>query len=579
MPTKKLNTLLCLVASIASAQITGEIRGMVLDSTGAAVITARVTAKNLETGFTRTQEVTDDGRFTFPLLPIGTFEVRAEASGFRVSLTQAVVRTGEISTVQFRLEVGQVTETVIVTDIVSQLDMENAQIQNSVAGETIQELPVGRNPNMFALMSPGIAPVSANNPFLGSGSFNSNGGRGRGNNITVDGITATDVSVTGTGGVLNPLHFASLKEVKVITNNFSAEYGRNSSSQVLYITKNGTNDLHGELFEYFQNDKLNARPFFDQTGKTNISKKNYLGFEAGGPVYIPKIFDGRNKFFWHAAYQGDKVRGAGATRIANVPTPAMMAQISDPTSRALVEQYQLPSTPSGQLPTAAPNTNDAYKVSVRGDLKLGGSDTLWARYSRSRSTDASSSLTFIQTNLPNFGAKSVGFPQQATVQEVHLFSPSIVNEFRFGFGRSTAAFPIDTPFPLGPRIVFQSAEVSSFGVWEGFPQGRLQNTYQFTDNLAFLRGKHNFKTGFEYYHLVADSFADALVHPLLTFANWAAFASGTPVIFQQRFGESTRANRVRNAFAFLQDDLKVSRNLTLNLGVRYEFAEIGRAHV
>ena len=196
--------------------------------------------------------------------------MRAEAAGFRVSSTQAQVKTGEISTVQFRLEVGQVTETVTVTDIVSQLDTENSQIQNSVVGQRIQDIPVNRNPNLFALTAPGVAPVSANNPFLGSGSFNSNGGRGRGNNITVDGITATDVSVTGTGGPLGPLNFSAIKEVKVITNNFSAEYGRNSSAQVMYITKNGTNMLRGELYEYLQNDKLNARPFFDTTGKTNI---------------------------------------------------------------------------------------------------------------------------------------------------------------------------------------------------------------------------------------------------------------------------------------------------------------------
>jgi hypothetical protein len=114
--------------------------------------------------------------------------------------------------------------------------------------------------------------------------------------------------------------------------------------------------------------------------------------------------------------------------------------------------------------------------------------------------------------------------------------------------------------------------VDRFGVWEGLPQGRAQNTYQFTDNLSFTHGVHNFKTGFEYYKLDADSFFDALQRPLLTFANWASFASGTPLTFQQRFGDSVRANRVTNMFGFFQDDWKVSRSLTLNLGVRYEFA-------
>src|SRR5688572_19391772 len=256
------------------AQITGDLRGVVIDPAGAPVAQAKVTLKSLETGESRTAAVSDEGAFNFPLLRIGRYEVRVEASGFRSSTTQAEVKTGEIASVRFSLEVGQVTETVTVTDAVTQLDIENPQMQLSIVGEKIQEIPVGRNPNLFVLAAPGIAPVSANNPFLGSGSFNSNGGRGRGNNITVDGITATDVSVTGTGGTLNPLNFASIKEVKIITNNFNAEYGRNASSQVLYITKNGTNELHGQVFEFFRNDKLNARPFFDDTGKTNIVRQN-----------------------------------------------------------------------------------------------------------------------------------------------------------------------------------------------------------------------------------------------------------------------------------------------------------------
>ena len=572
-PHFTVTVLVCLfAASAAFAQITGEIRGVVVDPSGAVVTQAKVTLKNVETGASREQRVTDEGRFVFGLLNIGTYEVRAEAPGFRAILTQALVRTAEITSVQLNLEVGAVTETVNVSGVASQLDTENAQLQTAVVGGRIQELPVGRNPNLLALTAPGVAPVSGNNPFLGSGSFNANGGRGRGNNITVDGITATDVSVTGTGGVLGPLNFSAIKEVKVITNNFTAEYGRNSTSQVLYITKNGTNQLRGELYEFFQNDKLNSRPWFDTTGKANIVRYNTYGAEAGGPVILPRVYDGRNNTFWHFAYEGQKQRGAGATRIANVPTPAMIAQVTDATAKALLDQYKLPSDASGRIQTSAATTTDSYQLSVRVDQQLGRKDWLWGRYSRSKSTSGSSGLTFISTNLPGFGAKSSGFPQQATLQEVHLFSPTMVNEFRFGFGRSTAAFPLDTPYPLGPRVTFSSGEVNSFGLWEGLPQGREQNTFQFTDNVSFTRGVHNFKGGFEYYYLQGDSIFDAVQRPLLTFANWADFTIGRPATYQQRFGDSVRANRVRNLFSFFQDDWKVTRNVTLNLGVRYEFA-------
>ena len=565
--------LFALVAGLASAQITGDIKGVVLDSSSAAVANATVTLKSLETGETRTATTGPEGFFTFGLLKIGRYEVRAESSGFRASATQAEVKTGEIASVQFRLEVGSVTEVVTVTDAVALLDTSNAQLQTSVAGASVQEIPVARNPNIFALTAPGVAPVSAANPFLGSGSFNSNGGRGRGNNITVDGITATDVSVTGTGGTLSPLNFSSIKEVKIITNNFTAEYGRNSSAQVLYITKNGTNELHGEAFEYFRNNVLNARPFFDTTGKTNITRRNEYGYSLGGPVYIPGLFDGRNKAFWYTDYQGTKTRGAGATRIARVFTPAQMAGITDASARALVDQYKLPASATGQITTSAPNKTDFWQYAVRGDVNLTSRDTLWVRYSAvPQSVTASSGNTFIGTNLPGFGANSQGKPRQATAAHTHLFGPAAVNEFRFGFGQSDAGFPIDTPYPLGPRVTFADAAVASFGVWEGLPQGREQRTYHFNDNFSLVKGRHTLKFGGELYYLQADSFFDAVQRPLIQFANVADFQRGVPLSVQQRFGNSVRENRVKNFFSFAQDDWKVTRNFTLNIGLRLEWA-------
>ncbi|HUQ95679.1 MAG TPA: carboxypeptidase regulatory-like domain-containing protein, partial [Bryobacteraceae bacterium] len=563
---------LILEVSIGYAQITGELRGTITDSSGSAVAGAKISLRNLENGGLRDQVANSEGGFTFNLLQIGRYEIRAEAPGFRASVTQAEVKTGEVASVHLQLEIGQVTETVTVSDAVVALDTQNAQLQTSVTGAAIQEIPVNRNPNLFALTAPGVTPVSSNNPFLGSGSFNSNGGRGRGNNITVDGITATDVSVTGTGGPLGPLNFSAIKEVKVITNNFNAEYGRNSSAQLMYITKNGTNELHGELYEYLQNDKLNARPFFDTTGKTNIVRTNTYGFEAGGPVYLPKIMDGRNKFFWHAAYEGYKNRGVGATRIARVPTPAQLASVTDATSRQIVQQYQVPSAASGQITTSAPAKTDTYQFSIRGDVNLSKSDTLWARYSIYDSVANSSGLTFVDTNLPGFGASSTNHPRQATLAETHVFGSSAVNEFRFGFGQSKPGFPIDTPYPLGVRVNFNDGSVAGLGVSSILPQGREQRTYQFTDNFSIVRGQHNFKFGGEYYSLAADSFFDNLIRPVITFTTFADFAAGLPASFSQNFGNSVRANRVKNFFAFAQDDWKVTRNLTLNIGLRMEYA-------
>ena len=570
------NFLLFAVASTSVfAQTTGEVRGVVADATGASIANARVAIASRSRGESRAVETDAEGRFAAPLLAVGEYEIKVEKAGFRSTSTRAEIKTGEIASARIVLELGQVTESVSVSGAVTRLDAENAQLQGSIGGEKLQEIPVQRNPNLFVLTMPGIAPVTSNNTFLGSGSFNSNGGRGRGNNITVDGITATDVIVTGTGGILGPLNFSELGEVRVITNNFSAEHGRNSSSQIMYSTLGGTNRLHGELYEYFQNDKLNARSYFDSTGKSNIVRRNQFGYSIGGPVFLPKLFDLRNKLFWRTSYEGFRLRGAGAARIAQVPTAAMIAAVTDPTSKALLAQYQLPAATSegpgfGRVQQSAPNAENTYQFSIRSDYNITNSDRLWVRYGRFAATQRSTGNTFIATNLNNFGTASTNRPQQATLAHTHTFGAVAVNEFYFGFGQANPNFVIDSTVPVGPRIIFQDASISNFGQWEGLPQGREQRTYQFRDNVSFVRGAHNFKAGFEHFVLQADSTVDASVRPVFNFANWAGFASGTPATYAQNFGDSARAHRQNMQFAFLQDDWKVSRRLTVNLGIRVE---------
>lgn len=560
-----------LLAAPISAQITGSVRGTVVDAADAVVSTGTATLRSAETGAERAPQALTSSGFSFDLIPIGRYQVRVEASGFRTTVADVEVKAGETSTLRVQLEIGAVTETVTVTDAAAVLDTENSQIQISYTGPAIQELPTQRNPNALALTAPGVAPVTANNPFLGSGSFNVNGMRGRGNNITVDGITSTDVSVTGTGGQLTSLNFASIKEVKVITNNFNAEYGRNMGSQVLYVTKSGTNGLHGEAYEYFRNDKMNARAFFDTSGKAAIQRRNEYGFDIGGPVMLPG-YDGRDKSFWHADWGQMKNRGASAPVIANVPTPAMMAQVTDPTSLALIQQYQLPSSPTGQANFSTPETADINLWSIRGDQYFGSKVLIWGRFSDASDTTASAGNTFINSNLPGFGATSTGPVRQASVGYTHTISPVLVNEFRYGYGKSIAGFPINTPYPLGPRIQFSDASVDRFGVWEGLPQGRNQRTQQFSDNLSYSRGEHTFKFGGEFFRLDAVNQLDSLTRGLYTFNTWTDFATGVPQTFQQRFGESTRRFKVQNVFAFAQDDWKVNRNLTLNLGMRMEYS-------
>ncbi|MEI9811722.1 MAG: TonB-dependent receptor [Acidobacteriota bacterium] len=210
--------------------------------------------------------------------------------------------------------------------------------------------------------------------------------------------------------------------------------------------------------------------------------------------------------------------------------------------------------------------------SIRGDQHFGANDLVWGRFAKASDTTGSAGNTFISSNLPNFGAISTGPTKQATIGYIHTFSPVLVNEFRYGFGKADAGFPINTPFPLGPRVQFSDASVDRFGVWEGLPQGRNQRTQQFSDNLSYILNNHTLKFGGEYFRLDAVNQLDSLTRGLYTFSSWADFAAGNIQTYQQRFGDSTRRFKVNNFFAFAQDDWKVNRHLTLNLGVRLEYA-------
>src|SRR5688572_8618803 len=570
-------SLLLLLSLPAAAQTTGEVRGLLLDPSGATVASANVSLISDETGAARLTRSDSEGRFGFALLPVGSYSLAVDAPGFRTSNARATVRAGEVAAARLHLELGQQNESITVPDAVTPLDAENAQLQQTVYGDAIQSLPVQRNANLFALTLPGVVPVVPNLGFLGSGSFTSNGGRGRANNVTVDNIVSTDVIVTGTAGPLETTNFSQIKEVKIITNNFNAEYGRNSSAQVVYITKSGGNQLHGEFYEYLQNDKLNSRPWFDSSGKSTAVRRNQYGYALGGPVWIPRVYDGRNRTFFFTSYEGQKRRGVGDVRLAQVPTPAMMDQVTDPGAKAVLDLYKLPAATSigaafGQVQQSAEDTIDAYQFSARGDRQIGSKDLLWGRYSRFVLSGLSPAQTFSVSALAGFGPIVSTASQQATLAETHVFSPTLVNEFRFGYGRSSPDFAVDTQYPLGPRITFLDGAISPFGISEGYPQGRLQNTFQYSDTLSLTRGAHIVKFGAEIHRLQVHSYAEAFQRPFFQFANWTAFAEGRPTRYQQRFGSSVRGNRVWNHFFFAQDDWRVTRNLTVNVGLRMEVA-------
>jgi hypothetical protein len=553
------------------ADLTGDIQGSVLDESGSGIANAKVTIKNLGTGVTRVIMTNQAGEYSAPQMEIGDYQVTIEKDGFKKFTEAVLVRSGEKTRLDANMQIGGVNETVVVeAGALPTLDVATAQVSDSISAQEALALPnQARDPVVFATLSPGTVPVSKDNPFLGVGSFNSNGSRGRANNITLDGVTATDIATTGEGGGL-VLSQDAVAEVKVITNNFDAEFGRNSGSQVQILSKGGTNEYHGSAYWYFQNNDLgNARDYFSGrdpvTGKPNPVTpiiQNQGGVTFGAPIY-------KNHTFFYGSWEVDKTRGAGSATVANVMTTAQAAGITDPTDLAIFNSDGSPSSATGTLSGSSANSLDADLWTIRIDQLLrGGKDSLSVKYGQNPVKQISPGLTFVLTNLPNFGASVTSKAQTATFGYTSVFSSSITNQFRFAFGRSNPNFPANSPFPLGPTV--EIFGLDNFGETFIVPQGRTQNTFQYLDTVSWVKGRHTFKVGADINRYQSPNTFELLGRGLIIFANVADFQTGNPLFYTQNVGNFTRHDFALDAFWFVQDDYRLTNTLTFNLGFRLE---------
>src|SRR5229473_7070845 len=553
-----------LLAIPVLADLTGDVQGTVTDASGARVADAKITIKNLGTGATRVATTGSGGEFSVPQLEIGEHVVTVEKDGFKAFAQHVIVRSGEKTRVDAVMQLGNVTESVAVeADATPTLDVASAQVSDSISAQEVLALPnQARDPVVYATLSPGTVPVTKDNPFLGVGSFNSNGSRGRANNITLDGVTGTDISTTGEGGGLVLVQDA-VAEVKVITNNFDAEFGRNSGSQVQILTKGGTNEYHGSAYWYHQNAALgNARDFFDTTGKPTPIIQNQGGVTFGAPIY-------KNHTFFFGTWEVERTRGAGSSTVANVLTTAQAAGITDPTDAAIFKSDGSPSSATGTLTGSSANSLNADLWTLRVDQLLrGGKDSLSVKYGQNPVNQISPGLTFVLTNLPNFGASVTSKAQTLTFGYTSVFTSSVTNQFRFGFGRSNPNFPPNSPFPLGPTISI--AGLDNFGETFIVPQGRTQNTFQYLDTVSWVKGRHTLKVGADVNRYQSPNTFDLLGRGDIIFSSVTAFQQGNPTFYTQNVGNFTRHDFALDAFWFVQDDYRITETLTLNLGFRLE---------
>jgi hypothetical protein len=585
----------------------GAIVGTARDPQGAIAPGVKVTATNAATGFSRTDTTADNGTYSLLALPAGVYKVEAEKSGFATLSVQEVhVFVGEKATVDLTMKVAAQTETVQVTATATQVDTQSQVVQ----------LPLnGRNFAQLALLNPGVSAFGGGGGQQGGeggiSGFSSNGQRSSSNNFMVDGVDNNNFN-DGSVGQLPSID--SIQEFQVQTNNYSAEYGRNSGSVVNLITKSGTNDLHGSVYEFMRNDAVDARNFFaDPTKPAPELRLNQFGTTLGGPIR-------KNKTFFFFDYEGFRQR-AGITEVTVVPTAAQRqgffvnssgntVQVPvTPTSAALFQLYPTPNTnlPGGNFVSSPILSNDTDQALLKIDQHIGQNDLLTARYSYTRFNEFSPFAGGQQTTaIPGYGTFNTGATDLASLAYTHFFNMSSFNEFRFGYTRDegvgynqagpqaatygfNTGWPANSPYNLGDipnftmagGLVSNGGSISNLGPNNNNPGGTFQNLLQFVDHFTRLTARHTMVFGTDIRNVRDNRFYDLDEIGQLSFSGTlnpegilnplVDFAEGLPSDSLHFVGDSHRSYRTTSFDFFAQDSFKLKPNLIFNYGLRYEF--------
>src|SRR6266481_3047271 len=457
--------LLLLCASPGKAQtFRGTILGTVTDSSGAAVSGAKVTVKNADTGVERTTETQADGSYRVPELPIGTYKVTIEMNGFQTAVTTGVaVNVASEKVIDAVMKPGQVTEHVEVSaETLTQVETTNDTLGGTLTTETVKDLPVnGRDYTKLMFLTPGVAgsPDEITDSPGSFGVFSMNGARGRANNFLLDGTDMNDgyrndpaineAGVFGTPATILPID--AVEELRVLSN-YEPEYGRNAGAVVNIVTKSGTNTVHGTAFEYFRNNALDARNYFNPVGQPQAAfHNNQFGGALGGPIV-------KDKTFFFADYEGQR-ENVGVVTLACVPVgnaadgSVAPSQASNPVIQALLAKHPwpAPNLSGGGCPNASvisPSFNNLSSAIAKIDHNFNQSNLVTGRYFFGDSTQAFPlALTATGGQLPGFNTVTPTRVQLVSLSYVHVFSPTKVNDLRYGWNRfAEGFFPEDQSF-------------------------------------------------------------------------------------------------------------------------------------
>lgn len=564
---------------------TATILGVVKDSSGAVVPDVALTARNVSTGQTRSSTSAADGAYRFAALPVGSYEVRVEHAGFRGTVrTGLTLAVGEEAVVNFTLEVGSIEQTVEVSAQAPLVNTTSGSLGSLVNEQRVADLPLnGRNYIDLTLLQPGVQ-LHVNRglaiPEVGSWII-VNGAPPRSNNYLLDGASMTTTFGATSGSASNStLGIEGIREYRVITNAFSAEYGMTMGSQMIIASKGGTNSFHGSAFEYLRNSALDARNFFDYKTATNPSrippfKRNQFGGSFGGPIK-------KDRTFFFGVYEGLRER-LGTTRVSKtIPVAArqdggLVPQIA-PVIRPILPLFAVPNLP-GDFFTFPFNqaTNESYGQ-MRVDQNFSAKDTTFVRYTIDDTTRAQ------PLNWPQFADQVATRAQYLTWAENHVFSPTLLNTARFSFSRTHLIY--DSPSGIiGPQFSFLPGKelgninivgLTAFGPDQTSPSVHTQNVFAYSDDLFYTHGRHSLKFGALINHYQQYVLTGTFSRAAVNFAALSTFLLGQPSSYQAATPGSILDRFFHyNTLGFYgQDDVRVSSKLTINIGLRYEIITV-----
>ncbi|ADV83375.1 TonB-dependent receptor [Terriglobus saanensis] len=568
-----------LVPWVALAQSTATLSGTITDPLGAVVAGASIVVHNLATGADRTITSDNAGSYVVPSLAPSDYSVRVTAPGFGTYTLQKLTLLVDAKTgLDVAMKLESAGETVLVESATPIIDSESITVGQVIDRQTVQEIPLnGRHFLDLTVLTPGgvTAPaagsLTAPSRGLGANSFVTAGNREDSVNFQINGVNLNDLTQ-------NQITFQpsinTTSEFKINNQTFSAEYGRSSGSVVNVSTRSGTNTFHGEAFEYLRNEALDARNYFNPKG-TRIAplKRHNFGGAFGGPIW-------KDHTFFFASYEGLR-QSQGLTINSGVLTAAQRAGVTDPVARNLLALIPVANDSTGSRfvgIAGGPVQTDQGTIDV--SQTFHSNDTVHGFYALQK--DVRTEPTLQGNTVSGFGDHRAATRQVLTVNETHVFTPRLVNEARLGFNRISISFNPNVttdPTTLGidtgttgpngiPQITITGPNLN-FGGPSGFPQGRFDTLGIFSDTATYTVGKHSIKFGGEFRRFLNVNFSqDTGTIGFNTIANFQAGGANSFTITPTRTSNRLYVNALG---AFVQDAWKPLPQLTLELGLRYEW--------